>query len=81
MITQCMNPKCRKELRYLRNGRVIRTTNRVGSTVQVEHFWLCGECHLDYDFLFAQDGRVSLVSRPKFVAAGVKPALDLRLVS
>ena len=55
-----MNPACRKELHYLRNGRVIRTTRRIGAQVQVEHFWLCGECHLDYDFLFANDGRVSL---------------------
>ena len=81
MITQCMNPKCRKELHYLRNGRVIRTTSRIGSTVQVEHFWLCGECHVDYDFILAQDGRVSLVSRPKFVVAQSKPVLDLALVS
>lgn len=81
MITQCMNPKCRKELHYLRNGRVIRTTNRIGSTVQVEHFWLCGECHAEYDFILAQDGRVSLISRPKFVVATAEPNLDLQLVS
>ena len=81
MITQCMNPACRKELHYLRNGRVIRTTSRTGATVRVEHFWLCGECHVDYDFLFAKDGGVSLVSRPKFAVAGGKPELDLLLVS
>jgi hypothetical protein len=46
----------------------------------VEHFWLCGECHLDYDFLFAKDGHVSLARRPNFVASS-KPALDLLLVS
>jgi hypothetical protein len=80
MISQCMNPECRKELRYLRSGRVIRTTHRNGAQVQVEHFWLCGECHLDYDFLFAKDGRVSLTRRPNFVASA-KPALDLLLVS
>jgi hypothetical protein len=80
MISQCMNPECRKELRYLRNGRVIRTTRRIGSQVHVEHFWLCGECHADYDFLFAKDGRVSVTPRPKFVASA-KPELDLLLVS
>ena len=64
MISQCMNPDCRKELHYLRNGRVIRTTHRHGAQVQVEHFWLCGECHVDYDFLFANDGRVSLTPPP-----------------
>jgi hypothetical protein len=80
MITQCMNPECRKELRYLRSGRVIRTTHRIGAHVQVEHFWLCGDCYLDYDFLFAKDGRVSLTARPKFVNSA-KRDLDLLLVS
>jgi hypothetical protein len=81
MITQCMNPKCRKELHYLRNGRVIRTTSRAGSTVKVEHFWLCGECHIEYDFILSKDGGVSLISRPKFMVAEAKPVLDLMLVS
>jgi hypothetical protein len=84
MISQCMNPDCRKELHYLRSGRVIRTTRRIGNQVHVEHFWLCGDCHLDYDFLFANDGRVSLTQRHKFVAVAVaraKPELDLLLVS
>jgi len=56
-------------------------TSRIGSTVQVEHFWLCGECHVDYDFIFSKDGAVSLVSRPKFVVAQAKAELDLMLVS
>jgi hypothetical protein len=80
MITQCMNPECRKELHYLRNGRVIRTTSRIGSTVKVEHFWLCGECHMGYDFIFSKDGAVSLVARPKFVVAHAQTELDLLLV-
>jgi hypothetical protein len=76
-----MNPKCRKELHYLRNGRVIRTTSRAGSTVKVEHFWLCGECHVEYDFNLSNDGGVSLISRPKFMVVEAKPVLDLMLVS
>ena len=80
MISQCLNPACRKDLHYLRNGRVIRTTHRDGTDVLVEHFWLCGECHQDYDFLFAKDGHVSLTRRAKFVATA-EPILDLRLVS
>jgi len=80
MISQCLNPECRKELHYLRDGRVVRTTRRIGTEVHVEHFWLCGECYLDYDFLFATDGRVSLASRPRYVA-GAQPVLDLLLVS
>jgi hypothetical protein len=81
MISQCMNPECRKELRYLRSGRVIRTTHRSEGLVHVEHFWLCGECHLDYDFIFAKDGDVSLTRRQQFVPSQHKPALDLLLVS
>ena len=84
MISQCMNPDCRKELRYLRNGRVIRTTQRIGAEVQVEHFWLCGSCHQEYDFLFAKDGRVSLAPRPRYIANAkteLAPVLDLMLVS
>ena len=80
MISKCMNPACGKELHYLRNGRVIRTTHRNGGQIQVEHFWLCGLCHQDYDFLFAKDGRVSLARRPAFVAVS-EPTLDLMLVS
>jgi hypothetical protein len=80
MISQCLNPACRKELHYLREGRVVRTTHRIGPETQVEHFWLCGECHAAYDFLFATDGRVSLAPRPRFVA-NVAPVLGLRLVS
>ncbi len=80
MISQCLNPTCRKELRYLRNGRVIRTTHHTGTQVQVEHFWLCGDCHTRYDFLFAKDGRVSLAPRAKVVTT-TEPMLDLLLVS
>lgn len=81
MISQCLNPACRKELRYLRNGRVIRTTHRIGTDVQVEHFWLCGECHQSYDFLFATDGHVSLTPRRRYASSVSEPALDLLLVS
>jgi hypothetical protein len=80
MISQCMNPECRKELHYLRSGRVVRTTHRIGSQTRVEHFWLCGDCLLNYNFFFAHDGRVSVSPRPKYVGSD-KPELDLLLVS
>jgi hypothetical protein len=80
MISQCMNPECHKELHYLREGRVIRTTHREAGPIQVEHFWLCGDCNMHYDFLFGKDGRVSLIRRPRLVEH-VKPSLDLMLVS
>jgi hypothetical protein len=84
MISQCMNPECHKELHYLRNGRVIRTTRRIGTEIRVEHFWLCGACHQDYDFLYGKDGRVSLAVRPRYIASAkteLQPVLDLMLVS
>jgi hypothetical protein len=81
MISQCMNPDCRKELHYLRAGRVVRTTNRIDNTIKVEHFWLCGDCLPNYDFLFAKDGRVTVTARPKYVAVAAKPERALLLVS
>ena len=65
MISQCMNPECRKELHYLRNGRVIRTTRRIGAQVQVEHFWLCGPCYEEYNFAFPPSGEVILEHKPR----------------
>ena len=52
----------------------------IGAQVQVEHFWLCGECHLDYDFLFAKDGRVSLTRTAQFRCYR-QACADLLLVS
>ena len=45
MISQCANPACRRELRYLRDGKVYRfvLSTKAGSK-RTEHFWLCGEC-------------------------------------
>jgi hypothetical protein len=63
MITECMNPSCRKELRYLREGRVVRVVKSNRDPINVEHFWLCGNCHLAFDFEFSQQGDVSVVPR------------------
>jgi hypothetical protein len=45
MVSQCANPDCRRELRYLHDGRVyqfVLSTNTGGK--RLEDFWLCGEC-------------------------------------
>lgn len=63
MISQCMNPSCHCELHYLRSGRVVRITHGT-APVQVEHFWLCGECNRNYDFRFSPDGAVTLKQKP-----------------
>lgn len=63
MISECMNPNCRKQLIYLRSGRVIRMVRVERERVLVEHFWLCGDCYAGYDFSFAPDGKVSIAKR------------------
>jgi hypothetical protein len=55
MISECFNPSCRQELMYLRDGRVIRVIREEPQGFRVEHFWLCGACHLQYDFYFTKD--------------------------
>ena len=45
MVSHCANPDCRRELRYLRDGKIYQfvLSPRTGSK-RLEHFWLCGEC-------------------------------------
>ena len=68
MINCCFNPKCSKELRYLRDGRVVRIIHGDGDQMRPEHFWLCGHCSRFYEFVFAPDGSVGLNVR-----SGTKP--------
>jgi hypothetical protein len=58
MITACSNPDCHRELRYLRGGRVVRVIRKAGGIPEIEHFWLCENCHRSYEFSFLPDGRV-----------------------
>ena len=60
---KCFNPACDKELRYLRDGRVIRVIRRQDDQTLVQHYWLCGTCYDHYDFDFQPDGNVSIQSR------------------
>jgi hypothetical protein len=55
MISECFNPSCRRELKYLRDGRVVSFIHDDPGGLRVEHFWLCGSCHLQYDFCFTDD--------------------------
>lgn len=63
MIDTCFNPACRRELRYLRDGRVVRVIHGKGQNACVEHFWLCGSCYEKLDFGFPASGGVTLESR------------------
>ena len=63
MITECYNPVCKKELRYLRDGRVIRVVKVRSTNAKVEHFWLCGDCFQLHDFRLTASGIVRLVAK------------------
>ena len=54
----CFNPACNRELRYLRDGRVVRVLRGNNEQPSMEHYWLCGACYQIYDFLFPPDGTV-----------------------
>jgi hypothetical protein len=44
MVSQCANPDCRRELHYLRDGKLYQfvLSPKTGGK-RLEHFWLCGE--------------------------------------
>lgn len=53
MVNQCANPKCRKPLHYLREGRIFlfdlpdpkaAFPTPGGRANRLQHFWLCGQC-------------------------------------
>ena len=64
MVSHCANPDCRRELHYLRDGKIYQFVlfPKTGST-QLEHFWLCGHCNRIYEFVFPSDGPVGLKVR------------------
>jgi hypothetical protein len=80
MLSECLNPECRKELHYLRDGKVVRVVRQEEERIRVEHFWLCGDCHLYYDFHFS-DGEVSVSRRCDSALSGRQGSLDLTLVA
>ncbi len=76
MLTECFNPECRKELDYLRSGRVIRMIRASTPEMLVEHFWLCGSCYATHDFEFKTDGTVTLSAKPRLIASNVSSLTD-----
>ena len=65
MITECFNPACRRQLEYLRTGQVVRVVRQNGMKVEIEHFWLCGECCQSHDLRFLANGSVALNHFPE----------------
>ncbi len=60
MISECFNPICRKKLEYLRTGKVVRVVRENGPKVEIEHFWLCGDCRKSHDLRLLPNGTVAL---------------------
>jgi hypothetical protein len=63
MIDKCFNPDCDKQLRYLRDGRVVRVLRRENDKTFVQHYWLCGSCYDEYDFAFPSEGGIAIEHR------------------
>src|ERR1700733_3476602 len=76
MIDKCFNPVCNKELRYLRDGRIVRIDRGSGNGATSVHYWLCGPCYISYDFSFSANGSVTLSPRP-VRSDGTGPRLNL----
>ncbi len=82
MISQCFNPDCKQELRYLRSGRVVRILKTTPEGVEVEHFWLCGTCYAAHDFSFDEDGNPALTNKSALqIASDAESWLDHTLVA
>ena len=61
MLTECFNPGCRKELLYLRNGRIVRIVRNHQDRVVVEHFWLCDQCAHEWTLVQDESQAIALV--------------------
>lgn len=71
MVSNCANPRCAKPLHYLREGRVFvfdvqdRSVNTAGGKKghRLEHYWLCGNCSLQFLVEYTRENGVRLVPR------------------
>lgn len=75
----CFNPACNRELRYLRDGRVVRVIRGKSEDPSMEHYWLCGFCYQLHDFVFPRDGTVILGTKAQGAHADEFHIRDIRL--
>ncbi|HZD49413.1 MAG TPA: hypothetical protein VE178_11785 [Silvibacterium sp.] len=80
MIDKCFNSACDKQLRYLRDGRVVRVIRREDDQTLVQHYWLCGACYDEYDFAFPPGGEVLIEPRAQAHSGKVQIG-DVLLIS
>jgi len=64
MISQCANLDCRRELRYLRDGKLYQfvLSSKTGRK-RLEHFWLCGECSRTMILIRVDQSEVKMVGK------------------
>jgi hypothetical protein len=64
MVSQCANPGCRRELRYLRDGKIYQfvVSPKTGGR-RLEHFWLCGECSKTMILICVNQSEVKIVGK------------------
>ncbi len=64
MFSQCANPDCRRELHYLRDGKIYQfvLSTRAGGK-RLEHFWLCGECSKTMILICGNPAEVKIVGK------------------
>jgi hypothetical protein len=55
---------------------VIRVIRNDVEGIRVEHFWLCGSCHRQYDFCFSNDKGLSFVRRQRKTCPERQPELQ-----
>lgn len=60
MIGHCFNPKCNRELRYLRQGSVYQWETGDAQDFHSEFFWLCPACSPIFKVVSDHDGEPSL---------------------
>jgi hypothetical protein len=66
MVSYCANPDCRRELRYLRDGKIYQfvLSSKTGSK-RLEHFWLCGECSKTMILIRVDQSEVKTVGKER----------------
>jgi hypothetical protein len=86
MMNNCANPMCAKPLHYLREGRVfvfdVQNRAAVGGdgkmSHHLEHFWLCGQCSLQFQVEQDYSTGVRLVPRRMGSMRAVPDTLEER---
>ena len=67
MVSKCFNPLCSARFRYLQDGELFRLEFLSSpAIVDAEYFWICNHCASSMTLALLEDGRVDLVSRPRY---------------